>query len=310
MLVLRSPVELPRASRGCCLAWGMFDGVHLGHQHVIRAALTEARTHGAPAVALTFDPHPLRVVAPERAPRLLQPLSQRLRNFSELGLHAALVFPFTAEVAAWSGERFIRQLVQEAGGLRSLSVGEGFQFGNSRSGDIPLLERLGRELGFGLHVASPVSLGGNVVSSSRIRQCLRAGQLDQVNELLGRAYAISGVVQPGDRLGRQWGVPTANLNVLGLELPPFGVYAARVRRLARSEDFPGVLNVGVRPTLGQPQGELRFEVHLLDFDGDLYGEELEVTFVEFLRAEQRFGSLDLLREQIGRDLLAARHALG
>jgi len=310
MLVTRTPAELPRALRGCCVAWGLFDGVHLGHQHVIRAALTDAFAHDAPSVALTFDPHPLSVVRPERAPRLLQPLPQRLRVLADLGLTAALVFPFTRDVADWSGDEFIRRLVSGAGGLRSLSVGEGFQFGHNRSGDVPLLKRLGKELGFGVHVAPPVSLGGTVVSSSRIRQCLREGNLEYVTELLGRPYAISGVVRPGDRLGRQLGVPTANLAIDGLELPPFGVYAARVRRLTQSTDHPSVLNVGVRPTLGKPDGELRFEVHLLDFTGNLYGEELEVTFVEFLRAEQRFESLDALREQIGRDQAAARVALG
>jgi len=309
MLVLRHPSEIPKAPRGCCVAWGMFDGVHLGHQPVIRGALNEAITHGAPSVVLTFDPHPLSVVGPERAPRLLQPLSQRLRRFEELGVKAALVHPFTAEIARWTGEEFIRRLVRGAGGLRSLNVGEGFQFGNRRSGNVALLQELGRELGFVVHVAPPVALGGEVVSSSRIRQCLRAGQLDQVAELLGRPYSLSGIVQSGDARGRQLGFPTANLSVEGLELPPNGVYAARVQRLPRSGDLPAVLNVGVRPTLGGETQPTRFEVHLLDFSGELYGEELEVTFVEFLRPERKFDRLEELRRQIGLDCKAALAAL-
>lgn len=309
MQVIHRPADLPRASRGCCVAWGMFDGVHLGHQHVIRAALADAATHQAPSVVFTFDPHPLAVVRPDRAPRLLQPLSQRLRAFADLGLHTGLVFPFTTEVARWSGETFIRWLVSEAGGLRSLSVGEGFQFGQARSGDVGLLRRLGQELGFGVHVAPPVAVGGEVVSSSRIRQCLREGKLELVTELLGRPYALSGVVERGDGLGRKWGVPTANLGIEGLELPPSGVYAAWVCRMGHGGDHPAVLNLGVRPTLGRPEGAQRFEVHLLDFEADLYGEELEVTFVEFLRPERRFESLDALRHQIHRDQEAAREAL-
>ena len=313
MRVVHHPSELPRTPRGCCVAWGMFDGVHLGHQHVIRSALNDALTHGAPSAVLTFDPHPLRVVWPERAPRLLQPLAQRLRRFAELGVGTTLVHPFTSDIARWSGEQFIRHLVTEAGGVRSLNVGEGFQFGHGRSGNISLLRELGLELGFSVHVAPPVALGGEVVSSSRIRQCLRDGRLEPVAELLGRPYALSGIVQPGDQRGRQLGFPTANLNVDGLELPPFGVYAARVRGVGTTgNEWPAVLNVGVRPTVSASAGEpaVRFEVHLLGFQGDLYGQELEVTLVEFLRAERRFESLEALRDQIARDCESAVAALG
>ncbi|HAB15943.1 MAG TPA: bifunctional riboflavin kinase/FAD synthetase [Verrucomicrobiota bacterium] len=309
MLVVHTLADLSRGDRGYCLAWGMFDGVHLGHQHVIRAALTDAATHGAQSAVLTFDPHPLRVVQPERAPRLLQSVSQRLRAFQHLGVDSTLLFPFTEEVARWSGETFLHRLVTEARGLRSLCVGQGFQFGYQRSGDLSLLERLGRELGFVVHVAPPVALGGEVVSSSRIRHCLREGQLDHVAELLGRPYALAGVVERGDRLGRELGAPTANLAIPGLELPPAGVYAARVRRLKSASDHRAVLNLGVRPTLAEPDGVLRFEVHLLDFNDNLYDEELEVTFVQYLRAEQRFASLPDLRSQIARDINAARQAL-
>ncbi len=309
MLVVRHPSELPRTPRGCCVAWGMFDGVHLGHQHVIRTALNEAITHGAPAAVLTFDPHPLSVVCPDRAPRLLQSLPQRLRMLSGLGLAATLVFPFDATVAGLSGEEFVRRLVQETGGLRSLSVGEGFQFGYQRSGDVRLLEHLGRELGFAVHAAPPVALGGDVVSSSRIRQYLREGRLESVADLLGRPYSISGTVMKGDQLGRRLGVPTANLSVEGLELPPNGVYASRVKRSPGADEFPAVLNLGIRPTLGTLDPVPRLEVHLLGFDGDLYGEELEVTLVEFLRPEQRFGSLEDLKHQVDRDRQSALAAL-
>jgi riboflavin kinase/FMN adenylyltransferase len=310
MVVVSSPDALPRHPHGLCLALGMFDGVHLGHQHVLHAALTDAATLATQSVVLTFDPHPLSVVRPERAPRLLQTLPQRLRAFARLGLEAALVVPFTPEIAALDGEAFIRGLLRGTGPLRSLSVGEDFLFGHARSGNVALLRRLGAELDFTVHAAPPVSVGGEVVSSSRIRECLRAGQWEHVAELLGRPYALAGVVQRGDQLGRQLGFPTANLDVAGLALPPAGVYATRVRRLAAGTEHPAVLNLGVRPTLARADGELRFEVHLLDFAGDLYGEELEVTFVRHLRAEQRFSGLDALRAQITADASKARALLG
>ncbi len=309
MLVTRTPAELPRPSHGVCLALGMFDGVHLGHQHVLRHALAHSATVAGASIALTFDPHPLAVVRPDRAPRLLQTLPQRLRALRSLGLDATLVIPFTPAVAALSGEQFIRGLLREAGRIRSLSVGEGFQFGHQRSGSVELLRTLGATLGFQVHAAPPVALGGEVVSSSRIRQHLRDGHLESAGELLGRPYALSGHVIPGDRLGRGLGFPTANLDIAGLELPPTGVYAVRARRLSRETDHPAVLNLGTRPTLAQAGGELRFEVHLLEFEGDLYGEELEVTFIERLRDERRFPDPTALQAQISADIAAARTLL-
>lgn len=309
MLVTRTPAELPRPAHGLCLALGMFDGVHLGHQHVVRHALTHATTVAGLSVALTFDPHPLAVVRPDRAPRLLQTVPHRLRALRALGLDATLVIPFTRDLANLSGEQFIRELLQNAGRIRSLSVGEGFQFGHQRSGSVDLLRTLGGALGFQVHAAPPVAVGGEVVSSSRIRQHLRDGQLEAAGELLGRPYALSGLVIPGDRLGRNLRFPTANLDIAGLELPPTGVYAVRVRRLSRDTDHPAVLNLGVRPTVACREGELRFEVHLLEFDADLYGEELEVTFVERLRDERRFPDIAALRTQIAADIAAARTLL-
>ena len=310
MQVIRSAEAIPRGSRGCCIAWGMFDGVHLGHQHVLSLALNDARVCGGRSVALTFDPHPQAVVCPERAPRLLQPLAQRLRHLEASGIDVALVLQFTSELSRVSGHEFMESLVEKAPRIRSLSVGEGFQFGSQRSGDVTLLRRIGSERGFAVHVASAVSLGGVVVSSSRIRQSLREGNLREVSELLGRPYSVSGYVVRGDQLGRTMGFPTANIEVRGLELPPHGVYAARVRVLPGRRELRAVLNWGVRPTLGRPEGEPRFEVHLLDQDGELYGRELEITFVRLLRAECRFDSVDALRSQIQRDCIAARKLLG
>ena len=306
MIIAKQPSELPRPARGLCFAMGMFDGVHLGHQHVIRSALLDAATYGARTTVITFDPHPLTVVHPERAPLLLQTLDQRLRAIATLGANAVLVNQFTPDFAALTGEEFIRRLQREAGPIRSFSVGHGFHFGHQRSGNLPLLRSLGAELGFTTNACAPVSLGEDRVSSSLVRQSLRAGTLKRVAGLLGRPYSFAGVVQHGDHLGRQLGFPTANLDVRGLELPPFGVYAARVR--CGDRIFPAALNLGVRPTVHSGR-ELRFEVHLIDFAEDLYGQEIEVVFVAQLRDEKKFNSSEALKAQIARDVVAARSLL-
>lgn len=307
MVVVRHAHELSRRPRGWCFALGMFDGMHLGHQHVIRSALLDAAAHGAAAAAITFDPHPLTVLRPDRAPLLLQPLSARLKAMESMGVDAALVLEFNAAFSQLTGEGFIEQLAHESGRIRSISVGNGFQFGHARSGDVPVLKALGERLGFDTNTCAAVSIGDSRVSSSRVRQCLRAGQLKEVAELLGRPYSVWGTVRPGDQLGRRIGVPTANLDVRGLELPPHGVYAVRVTR--GSEVHPGVLNLGVRPTIAAA-GELRFEVHLLEFEGDLLGSNLEVRFVARLRDERRFPDLDSLIHQIREDITTAGTLLG
>lgn len=306
MLTVNQLAALPPHPRGTCVALGMFDGVHLGHQHVIRAALLDAAHFGARPMAITFDPHPLQVVAPERAPRLLQTVPQRLRAIGALGCQTTLVIPFNPEFAHRSGEDFIRELAAGAAPLRSISVGEGFSFGHRRSGNVPLLRALGSELGFATHAASPVSIGGEIVSSSRIREALREGRLTEVAELLGRPYALAGTVQHGERLARQLGFPTANVPVDGLELPPSGVYAAHVRVVATGFEYAAILNLGLRPTVTPGETLPRLEAHLFDFDGDLYGQEIEVEFAHHLRPELKFSGVDALRRQIADDVASAR----
>lgn len=308
MIVLRSPADLPAAPGGVCIALGMFDGVHLGHQHVIRQAQVEARILGARSVVATFDPHPLAVVAPAKAPRLLQTPAQRLRAIAGLGIDAALVLSFDAALSRVPGEEFVRRLAAGFGRLRSFTVGQGFHFGHQRSGNVPLLRTLGRELGFTVHPMAPVSIGSEAVSSTRVRTALREGRLALVAELLARPYAISGRVLAGDRLGRQLGFPTANLDLAGLELPPAGVYAGRVRLDGR--DFLAAMNLGRRPTLRGREPELRCEAHLLDYAGDLYGRELEVEVLRLLRPERSFAGLEALREQIARDVAEVRRLAG
>jgi riboflavin kinase / FMN adenylyltransferase len=308
MQIVRHPTELKTASRKVCLAIGTFDGVHLGHQQVIRQALTDARQHGDLAVAVTFDRHPNAVVAPTRTPPLIYSLDQKLRSIGAIGIDAILLLPFDEAFSCKSGEVFIRELADGFGQMRSICVGNEFVFGHRRSGNTALLRGLGAELDFSVHSLAAVALDQQVVSSTRIRERIRAGDLDGASQMLGRAYSVSGLVVAGDGLGRTLGVPTANVDVAGLVLPPSGVYAARA--LLGERALPAVLNIGVRPTLGEGSATPRLEVHLLDFSGDLYGRELEVVFFQALRAEQKFAGLEELRKQIERDISRARELLG
>lgn len=308
MLTLADPAQLGRPAAGVCIALGMFDGVHLGHQHVVRQAVLDARALGACPVAVTFHPHPLAVVHPERAPRLLQSPGQRLQALASLGLDATVLLPFDRTLASVDGPGFVERLAQGFGRLRSITVGQGFHFGQGRSGDVTLLRALGRTLGFVTHDVAPIHIGPERVSSTRVRAALREGRLGVVAELLGRPYALGGTVVAGRRLGRQLGFPTANIEVPGLELPPLGVYAARA--ILDGGRQRAVLNLGRRPTVEGGASEPLLEVHLLDAGPDLYGRDLEVEPVQMLRPERRFSSLEALREQVLRDTADAKDVLG
>ena len=308
MKIVSQAARLP--TKGCpvCLAIGTFDGVHLGHQQVIREAVTDAEQQEGLAVVVTFDPHPATVVAPSRVPLLIYSLSQKLRGISSLRVDATLVIHFDRRFSLQTGEEFIRGLVRDLGRIQSICVGSAFTFGHRRSGNVESLRKLGRELGFQVHGLAAVSLNGQPVSSTRIRQAIRNGHLDVAQQMMGREYSLAGPVVPGDRLGQQLGFPTANLDATGRVLPPHGVYAIHATVAGRRHR--GVLNIGHRPTLQSPTPQLRVEAHLLDFSGDLYGQEIEVTFVEKLREEQRFPSLDALRQQIAQDVEQARQKFG
>ncbi len=303
MNVLRAATDLRAASHRVCVAIGFLDGVHLGHQHVLRQMVSDARQHEALAVVVTFDRHPNAVVAPERTPPLIYSLPQKLRAIASLGADSALVLPFDRAFSEQPGEAFIRGLARDFGHIHSICVGATFSFGHRRDGNVDLLRALGSELRFQVHGMAAVSLDGEVVSSTRIREAIRGGNLDAASQMLGRAYSLAGVVVRGDQLGRTLGFPTANLDTTGLALPPNGVYA--VHAATGGREHRAVVNIGVRPTLAataRPQ----VEAHLLDFDAELYGEELELTFIEKLRDEQKFPSVDALKSQIARDIESAR----
>ena len=304
MQLLHAPGDLPPAGGKVCLAIGVFDGVHLGHQQVIRQTVTDAAQQETRAVVITFDRHPNAVVAPARVPPLIYSGPQKLRALAALGADAVWQIPFDEAFSRRTAEEFIRGLVREFGPVHSICVGHDFHFGAKRGGNVELLRRLGRDLGFQVHGLAAVALDGQPVSSTRIRAAIAAGQLDEASQMLGRAYALAGPVVRGRQLGRQLGFPTANLETAGLALPPVGVYA--IHALAQGKQWRGVLNLGWRPTLDQPAPSLHVEAHLLDFIGDLYGQELEITFVKKLRDEQKFPSLAALQEQIAHDVTVAR----
>ena len=307
MKIIHIANELNAGSRKVCLAIGFFDGVHLGHQQILRQTITDARQHGALALVITFDHHPNAIVAPSRVPPLIYSLPQKLRTIESLGPEALLLIHFDKAFSQKTGEAFIRELAATWSGIQSICVGANFVFGHKRGGNVELLKQLGAELKFTVHGMAAVSLDGVPVSSTRIREAIRAGELDLASQMLGRAYSIAGPIVEGDQLGRRLGFPTANLDATGLALPPQGVYA--IHAIARGQHHRGVLNIGTRPTVGDANPSLRVEAHLLDFQGELYGEELEIIFGEKLRDEKKFPSVNELKAQIARDIEQARAAL-
>jgi riboflavin kinase / FMN adenylyltransferase len=304
MQIIHAAKELSHRGRKVCLGIGFFDGVHLGHQQIIRQTIADARQREAIALVLTFDTHPNTIVAPSRVPPLIYSLPQKLRTLESLGVDVLLLMHFDKPFSEQTGEAFIRGLARDLGRLQSICVGANFGFGYKRSGNVELLKRVGAELKFSVHGLASVSLDGKTVSSTRVREAISAGDIDAVSQMLGRAYSLAGPVTHGDGLGRQLGFPTANIDTTGLALPPRGVYA--VRALCGGKPHRAVLNIGFRPTLQNPNPQLRVEAHLIDFEGDLYDQELEVVFVEKLREEMKFGSLAELRDQIARDILEAQ----
>jgi riboflavin kinase/FMN adenylyltransferase len=304
MKIIRAANELKPGSKKICVAIGVFDGVHLGHQQIIRQTISDARQHDAIAVVLTFDRHPNSIVAPDRVPPLIYSLPQKLRAIELPGTDALLLIQFEKKFSEQTGEEFIRSLANDLGKIHSVCVGADFIFGHKRSGNVALLKELGTELNFSVHGLAAVSLDGQVVSSTRIRETVRAGDFDAASQMLGRPYAISGCVVEGDRLGRQLGFPTANLDATNLILPPNGVYSGCTK--FKGQLYRVALNIGLRPTVASAKPQLRVEAHLLDFDGNLYGAELEVEIGEKLRDEQKFASATELREQIAHDIAQVR----
>lgn len=286
------------------LAIGIFDGVHLGHQAVIEAAVQSARRSGGIAAVLTFDPHPSVLLRPDAPTRLMMNRAAKAQVLAQLGVEAMIVQPFTAEFAQIAAEEFLPGLKRRLPQLAAVYVGENWKFGRGRGGDISLLIEAGKKLGVNVFSAPRVSFDGEPISSSRIRALIEAGDIAAANALLGYAYFSRGVIAPGKKLGRTLGFPTLNLAWTPDLRPRFGVYVVRVRGTKSSEALPGVANYGLRPTV-EKASEPRLEVHVLGecpFDA---GDEISVEWLHFLRAEMKFGGLGTLRAQIATDREAA-----
>jgi riboflavin kinase / FMN adenylyltransferase len=297
---------MPASLRGAVIALGNFDGFHRGHQAVAGAAIALARSEGRPAVIATFDPHPVRHFAPDAAPFRLTTLDQRQELFAAAGADAMLVFHFDGELAATTAEDFVQVLLADHLGAAAVVTGEDFTFGKARRGNVAVLQDLAAGCGMTARAVGPVSEDGGVVSSSRIREALIAGDCAAATHLLTRPFAIRGIVQHGDKLGRTIGFPTANLPLGSYLRPRFGVYAVTAT-LPGGQVVHGAANLGVRPQFDPPKELL--EPHFFDFAGDLYGQEIEVQFHHFLRGEAKFATLEELTAQIERDCTAARGLL-
>jgi riboflavin kinase/FMN adenylyltransferase len=284
------------------VALGIFDGVHLGHRAILGTAITRAREAGLEAVACTFEPHPMEVLQPDRAPRPITTLADRLVLIGEAGVDAAVVLAFTRELAAVEPEAFVKDVLLERLRAREIVVGYNHRFGRGARGDARLLEDLATRAGFRAHVVPPMTVDGAAVSSSEIRSSLQRGDVVAAARSLGRPYAIAGTVTSGAGRGRTLGFPTANIESDRPLLVSRGVYWGRVH--VDQGQHSAVVNVGVRPTFGETT--LAVEAHLLDFTGDLYGRHVRLDFLDRLRDEMRFPSVEDLKAQVFRDIAAAR----
>ncbi|GAA4822023.1 bifunctional riboflavin kinase/FAD synthetase [Sphingosinicella ginsenosidimutans] len=297
---------VPERLRGGIVALGNFDGFHEGHQAVVGRAVSRARAEGRPALVATFDPHPVHYFRPDLPPFRLTSLDQRQRLFAEAGADAMLVFRFDAELAGVTAPDFVTDHLASRIGAAGVVTGEDFTFGKGRGGNVDVLKLLGQANRISVDAVAPVVEDGEAVSSSRIRDALRAGDCPLAARLLTRPFAIEGVVEHGDKRGRELGFPTANLAMGDYLRPRFGVYAVR-GRLPDGRMVDGVANLGTRPMFDPPKELL--EPWFFDFDGDLYGQTIEVALIAFLRDETTFDGLDALKAQIMRDAEAAKAAL-
>ena len=297
---------IPEALKGSIVALGNFDGFHLGHQAVVSRAVARAFHERRPVIVATFDPHPVRHFRPDVPPFRLTTLDQREQLFAHAGADAMLVFEFGAELAAMDAHEFIAQVLAERIGAAGVVTGDDFSFGKGRSGDVALLQRVGAEHGIGAEAVSQVLIEGVRVSSGRVREALVAGDSGIATRLLSRPFAIEGVVQSGDKRGRELGYPTANVELRDYQRPRYGIYAARVM-LDDGSEHPGVASLGVRPTFEPPKELL--ETYLFDFEGDLYGRMIEVSLHAYIRDERKFEHVDALIGQMREDEAEARRLL-
>jgi riboflavin kinase/FMN adenylyltransferase len=298
---------LPPALRGGVVALGNFDGFHAGHQAVVGHALAVARERGVPALVASFDPHPITLFRPDLPPFALTTVAQRFDLFAAFGIDGAIALPFDHALAAQSAESFVADWLHARLGVSGVVTGGDFTFGKGREGDVARLAALMAARHGTAAVVAPITDAEGVISSTRIRHALAAGDPQTATRLLTRPFAVRAVVEHGAKLGRQLGFPTANMRLGAYLRPRYGVYAVRAR-LADGSLVPGVANLGIRPMIDPPQELL--EAWLLDWSGDLYGQEIEVELIAYLRPEMKLDGLDALKAQVMADAAAARTVLG
>jgi riboflavin kinase/FMN adenylyltransferase len=288
----------PDINRPTVLTIGVFDGLHLGHQAIVKTVVERALLIDATPTLITFDPHPRQVLRPDSAPPLLQTFAQKMEGLKLLGMQQVIVMNFTPELADISAEEFIERFMHQALGAREVHLGKGFAFGKGRAGNIELLEAEGERLGFVADEVSEVRIRHHRISSTMVRRLLQAGRVNLARKMLGRAYGVEGIVIEGRKLGRTLSFPTANIEVQNRVLPADGVYVT----LALIDDVwhRSVTNIGKRPTIGLDV-ESKVETHVIDFDNDLYGKTIRIRFLHRLRGEKKFAGLDELKAQIARD---------
>jgi riboflavin kinase/FMN adenylyltransferase len=307
MKILDSIEDLAALKGTIVLVAGTFDGVHLGHQALIRRAMEEASACGGTAVVMTFDRHPASLLRPEKAPKLLTRNDGKTALLAEMGVPALLLLEFTSDLAGVPARDFIASLVAACSPLHAFCVGRQWTFGKGGEGNVALLKELGAERKFEVIQIDPVMAADLPISSTRIRKAIASGDFAEATACLGRPFLLKGKVVSGAGLGSKIGFPTANLEVSGMQLPPNGVYAVKVFR--GSDLLKGVCNIGLRPTVVTSATTPIVEVHLFNCSADLVGEELSLEFVQFLRGEQKFADLDALKGQIAKDCEQARAIL-
>ena len=305
MLLLRHLARIGGRFNAPVLTLGSFDGVHHGHQQILRRLAEVARSINGQAIVLTFYPHPATVLAPEHVPKLITDWRARMELIAAFDVGAIIMQHFTRPFSQITAEDFVRHLLVEGLGVRAVVVGHRVSFGHNRSGHATTLRQLGTQYGFSVEVIGPVEVEGHLVSSSAVRRAISHGELQRAKLLLGRTPSVAGRVAHGHHRGKALGFPTANLRIGRLVLPPDGVYAVRVR--VRGEWRPGIANLGFNPTFHQHERSL--EAHIFDFDAEIYGDRIEIAFVQRLRGEQEFSTPQALARQIARDIEAAQQAL-
>jgi len=319
MRLIRGLYNIPTDFCGCVATIGNFDGVHLGHQAILQQLKKQGEKHGLPTVVMMFEPQPREFFAPDQAPARLANMSEKLQDLASFGIDYVLCLPFNQKLRSMSADQFIQSILLDGLKISHLIVGDDFRFGCDRTGDYQLLQKTGSESGFSVEDTKTFELEGERVSSTRVRECLSANDLESANKLLGRPYRMSGRIGYGRQLGRTIGVPTANVILQRNKLPMTGVYAVKATEITvaachessvqdqdgKTVEWQGVANIGVKPTVaGTPEPSL--EVHIFDFSDDLYGKRLTIEFCQKIREEKKFNGLDELKAAIANDMQVAR----